>query len=248
MRFTSKTSADDVVERGFTLGAVTGLLWTPAAHPGSPSLVLMGHGGGQDKKARGIVARAHHFVTTVGFAVAAIDAPGHGDRPRTADDDEHVADLRAAQAAGDALGAIVRYNTHLAEQAVPEWRATLDALQALPEIGPDGPVGYWGVALGTAIGVPLTAVEPRIVAAVFGLLGPESLTGAAARVTVPVQFLAVSDADDPHFGTKLFDALASTDKTLITNPAAHYRGRPFELDSSTRFFLDHLARTRSARS
>lgn len=41
--------------------------------------------------------------------------------------------------------------------AVPEWQATLDALQTLPEIGPGGPVGYWGVALGTAIGVPLTA-------------------------------------------------------------------------------------------
>jgi pimeloyl-ACP methyl ester carboxylesterase len=248
MHFTSKTSSDGVVERGFTLGEVSGLLWSPAAHSDPASLVLMGHGGGQDKRARGIVSRAHHFVTNCGFAVAAIDAPGHGDRPRTAADEEHIAGLRKAQAAGDPLGAIVRYNAHLAERAVPDWQATLDALQTLPEIGPDGRVGYWGVALGTAIGVPLAAVEPRIVAAVFGLLGRESLTQAAARITVPIQFMAQSDdPGDPHSGTGLFDAFASTDKTLITNPAAHYRGRPFELDSSTRFFLDHLGRVGTTR-
>jgi hypothetical protein len=27
---------------------------------------------------------------------------------------------------------------------VPEWRATLDALQEIPEIGAEGPVGYFG--------------------------------------------------------------------------------------------------------
>jgi alpha-beta hydrolase superfamily lysophospholipase len=31
----------------------------------------------------GLVARAHHYVTTYGFNVFAIDAPGHGERPRT---------------------------------------------------------------------------------------------------------------------------------------------------------------------
>jgi hypothetical protein len=38
----------------------------------------------------------------------------------------------------------------------------------------------------------------------------------------------------------LYEAFASSDKTLISNPAAHYRGRLFELDSSTDFLLDHL--------
>jgi len=57
----------------------------------------------------------------------------------------------------------------LAERAVPEWQATLDALQELPEIGTEGPVGYGGgITLGTAIGIPLTAIEPRITAAIFG--------------------------------------------------------------------------------
>ena len=239
MHFISQTSSNGVVERGFTIGEVTGLLWTPIASSTPAPLVLMGHGGGQHKRAPGIVSRAVHFVTTCGFAVAAIDAPGHGDRPRTVQDEEHVAALRQAQEAGDLVGAIARYNTYLSDRAVPEWQATLDALRTLPDIA--GPVGYWGVALGTAIGVSLTAVEPRVVAAVFGLLGPEALTEAAGKITVPIQFLAQSDEpSDPHNGTGLYEAFASIDKTLISHPAAHYRGRPFELESSTEFLLDHL--------
>jgi hypothetical protein len=34
---------------------------------------------------------------------------------------------------------VIDYNMSLAERAVPEWQATLDALQALPEIGVDAP-------------------------------------------------------------------------------------------------------------
>lgn len=44
--------------------------------------------------------------------------------------------------------------------------APLDALQELPEIGGDGPVGFYGLNTSTVIGVPLTAIEPRIVGAV----------------------------------------------------------------------------------
>ena len=141
VHFISQTSSNGVVERGFTIGEVTGLLWTPIASSTPAPLVLMGHGGGQHKRAPGIVSRAVHFVTTCGFAVAAIDAPGHGDRPRTVQDEEHVAALRQAQEAGDLVGAIARYNTYLSDRAVPEWQATLDALRTLPDIA--GPVGYW---------------------------------------------------------------------------------------------------------
>jgi cephalosporin-C deacetylase-like acetyl esterase len=127
---------------------------------------------------------------------------------------------------------------------VPEWQTTLDALQELPEIGTEGPIGYCGTALGTAIGVPLTAVEPRITAAVFGLLGHESLTDAAAGVTVPVQFLLQWDDElvKRQSGLALFDAFSSTEKTLHANPGAHREVPAFELDSSTRFFVRHLGR------
>lgn len=46
-----------------------------------------------------LVARARHSAAEYGFAVAAIDAPGHGDRPRSAVDEQHRADLRRAMEA-----------------------------------------------------------------------------------------------------------------------------------------------------
>ena len=82
MRFISETTSDGVSERPFNLGDIPGVLWSPAGAAGR-SLVLLGHGGGQHSKAPGVVARARRYVTVGGFAVATIDAPGHGDRPRT---------------------------------------------------------------------------------------------------------------------------------------------------------------------
>jgi hypothetical protein len=43
-------------------------------------------------------------------------------------------------------------------------------------------------------------------------------------------------------GLALFDAFASTEKTLHANPGAHRAIPAFELDSSTRFFVRHLGR------
>jgi len=82
MRFTSQTSSNGVTERFFTLGEIPGVLWTPEDAHGPRPLILMGHGGGQHKKAPGILARAHRFAAEGGYAVAAIDVPNHGERPR----------------------------------------------------------------------------------------------------------------------------------------------------------------------
>jgi pimeloyl-ACP methyl ester carboxylesterase len=81
MRFISATSADGVVEQLFSLGELPGVLWVPEAAAGPRPLILMAHGGGQDKKAPGIAARARRFAAEGGFAVAAVDVPSHGDRP-----------------------------------------------------------------------------------------------------------------------------------------------------------------------
>ncbi|PTR43322.1 dienelactone hydrolase [Rhodococcus sp. OK611] len=243
MHFTAETSSNGVVERNFTLGDITGLLWSPASGSEPAPLVLMAHGGGQHKSSPGILARAHRFVRACGFHVAALDAPGHGERPRTAADEQHIAVLRQAQAAGEPLGpVVVEIHKDLAARAVPEWRATLDALLALPEIGADVPVGFWGIMQGTGIGVPLTAAEPRIAAAVFGCLGHESLTEAAAQITVPIEFLL--QWDDEHVerqsGLALFDAFASKEKSLHANAGGHVDMPRFEMDSATRFFARHL--------
>ena len=158
LRFTAETSSNGLVERDFTVCEVTGVLWSPASGADRTPLVLMGHGGGQHRKAPAMAGRAHRIVSGCGFSVAVIDAPGHGGRPRTEHDEQEINVLRQAMAAGEPIRPIVvRYNAHLAERAVPEWQATLDALQELPEIGQEGPVGYYGLNMGTAIGLPLAA-------------------------------------------------------------------------------------------
>ncbi|MFD8000963.1 dienelactone hydrolase family protein [Streptomyces mirabilis] len=246
MHFTAETSSNGVVERNFTLDEVTGVLWSPASGSDGAPLVLMGHSGGLHKKAPGILARAHHYVTTCGFTVAAIDAPGHGDRPRNAEDKQWVAALLQARAAGEPIGPIiVDFNGSLAERAVPEWQATLDALQALPEIGSEAPVGYGGMTLGTATGLMLAAIEPRITAAAFGgVFVYEALTEAAGRITIPIEFLLPWDDEEINrqAGLALFDACASKEKALHAYPGRHNQVPGFEVDNSARFFLRHLGR------
>ena len=248
LRFTADTSSDGVVERDFLVGDIPGVLWAPASGADHAPLVLAGHNAGMHKKAPGLRASALHTVATWGFTVVAIDAPGHGDRPRTDVDEQARTEIRAAVTAGDTprfAAASIRFTASLADQAVSEWQATLDALQALPQIGPDAPVGYGGgLAMGTAIGVRLTAAEPRISAAIFGggFFVDEPVITAARQITVPVQFLL--PWDEPHVdrsaGLALFDAFAATEKTLHANPGDHRRARWVGVDDT--FLSRHLGR------
>jgi hypothetical protein len=131
-------------------------------------------------------------------------------------------------------------------KAVPEWKAALDAVQTLDFIGADGPVGYWGVSMGTMIGVPFVAAEPRITCAVLGLAGlrPEmgDMEAAARAITCPVEFVyqwedAVAAREN---GLALFNALGSTEKTMHINPGGHMEIPNFEGASWERFFQRHL--------
>lgn len=243
LQFTADEIRDGVRERDFTVGAVPGVLWSPPPGTQRAPLVLLGHGGGTHKRWPGMVGRARLLVTAGGFHVVTVDAPGHAERPRTATDEREVAALFAARAAGEPEGPVVtRYNADIARRAVPEWRAVMDALQQLPEIGADGPVGYYGINMGTAIGVPLTAVEPRITAAVFGQFWPDTLVELARRITVPIEF--VLQWDDEHIsrddGLALFDAFASAQKSLHANSGKHKELPRFEADSAVRFFARNL--------
>jgi dienelactone hydrolase len=246
LQFISESSSDGIRERDFTVDGVPGVLWSPASATGRAPLILLGHGGGNHKKHPAMTGRARLLVTGCGYHVAVIDAPGHGDRPRTAHDEAEIAALYAARAAGEPEGPIVvRYNAHLAEIAVPEYRATLDALQRLPEIGADGPVGYFGLNMGTAIGVPFVASEPRIAAAVFGLHWPDALAEHARQITIPVEF--AMQWDDEHIprdaALALFDAFASAEKTLHANAGRHKDLPRFEADNAVLFFARHFGRT-----
>jgi hypothetical protein len=244
MQFTSQTTSDSVLERDFLIGDVPGVLWSPASVTTPAPLVLMGHPGGLHKKTQSLVARALHLVTTRGFHVASIDAPGHGDRPRSSGDTQWVDEMQRARAAGRPLGPIVSaFNGSIAERAVPEWRAALDALQSLPEIDVELPVGYTGMTLATEIGTRLAVADSRIGAVVLGsAFASDALISFARCVTVPVQFLL--PWDDPEIdresGLALFDAFASTEKTLHANPGSHVQVPWFEVEDSANFLDRHL--------
>jgi len=242
LRLVSHTTSDGVTMSELVLGDVSAALWAPEhAAPGTP-LVLLGHGGGrQYRHHRSTTGRAR-LLTDVGFRAVALDVVGHGPRPRPPSDEEEVAALHAARKAHEPIGAIVqRYNADLARRTVPEWRALLAGLLAVPEIG-DAPVGYWGITLGTAIGVRLVAEEPMIQAAVFGLFWPSTLLNAARQITVPIEFDL--QWDDEHIpredGLALFDAFASTEKSLHVNAGKHMEMPRFEAASAVRFFRRHL--------
>ncbi|MFE3634269.1 dienelactone hydrolase family protein [Streptomyces cellostaticus] len=242
MRFISETSSDGVRERIFHLGEVPGVLWTADGAAGTRPLVLIGHGGGRHKRAPGPLALARRFVTECDYAVVAVDAPGHGDRPRHVEYDRLATENQARAEAGEELGPLIAgFHALVARQTVPEWRAALDAVQALPYVGP-GPVGYWGVSLGCGLGVPFVAAEPRVRAAVLGLGGASASAEVASRITVPVEFLLQWDDErvPRAAGLALFDALASARKTLHANPGKHGDLPATELDSSVRFFTRHL--------
>jgi hypothetical protein len=243
MEFSSEASSGGVTERLFTLGDIPGAVWAPAGAAGPRPLILLGHGGGAHRTHSSVAGLASRYVTEGGYAVAAINAPGWDGRPVPAQYEPFNTEIDELTAAGKPLGeALARRAVVVAELAVPEWKATIDALTALDWIGAGQPAGYWGVSLGSAIGVPLVAAEPRIGAAVLGLMWAGTIVGPAARISVPVEFVLQWDDElvPRNSGLALFDAIGSADKTLHANPGGHTDVPAFELDSSVRFFARHL--------
>jgi dienelactone hydrolase len=235
--------ADGVVERGFTVRDVPGILWTPASAsvPVPVPLILLGHPGGLHRMYPRLLDRARRSVAQ-GFAAATIELPWSGERPRSAAAEEVRAELHRALAAGEPVDdeLVDRLVLPLVEQAVPEWRATLDALLALPGIR--GPVGYAGGVI--SIGVRLAVVEPRIRAAVLfaGSFVPRTILAEAREVTIPLQVLLQWDdeGNDRQMALDLFDAFASTEKSLHANMGGHTGVPSSQGDEADRFFTRHL--------
>jgi hypothetical protein len=242
MRFTSEQRLDDgVLERRFTLGEIPGILWTPGSAPAPAPLILLGHPGGLHRMYPRLVARAQHSAAD-GFAAATIELPGSGERPRSAAAEEARADLRRVLAAGEPVTdeIVDRLVLPLVDEAVPEWRAALDALLPLPGIG--GPVGYAGGVI--SIGVRLAVVEPRISAAVLfaGSFVPRAMFEEARQVTIPLHVLLQWDdeGNDRQMALDLFDAFGSKEKALHANMGGHTGVPQFAGEDGNRFFVRHL--------
>ena len=224
-------------------GNVPGVLWIGEAAGKPRPLILIGHGGGQDEHAPSVLARAK-LLNVHGYDAVALAFPAHGGRPRSNAEDAALTHMRHVAGSPLAAGpAVTALNNLISQRAVPEW---MQLITDLDELGlPDnrGPVGYWGLSLGAAIGFALLAEETRVGAAVLGLVD-DHLARLASSVTVPVQFLLQWDdqiIDRPH-ALKLFDSIASHDKTLHAHPGDHHEVPVHEHETALGFF-DRTLRT-----
>ncbi len=259
LQVTEETVGKGVMERHFRFDAdgasVPGILWRPEASRGPTPLVLLGHGGSQHKRALNVLGLARRFVRHLGASAVALDAPGHGDR---------VVDAEEARARRRELEQRVRSrggegssprlmpadpDAYAAAHArhAREWSTLLDLLDAQGLVL-DGRIGYWGLSMGTMIGLPFVADDPRVRCAVLGLAclsgwpNEEVRRDAARRMEVPVLF--VLQWDDQLMtrasGLELFDALGSRDKELHAFPGGHVDTPLYERDAYDAFFARHL--------
>ena len=251
--FTRERSEHGVTERLFDLTVngerIPAVIWSPEGAAGERPLILMGHGGSQHKKIAGIATRARHYAQRFGYATLAIDAPGHGDRISREQAAKLAAEVGARVRGEPGTGFSAEMLKAMGERtrkAVPEWKAALDAAQTFDFVGKHARIGYWGVSMGTAIGVPFVASEPRIACAVFGLAGlragQSDFEAAAKAITIPLEFVFQwEDAVAPReAGLGLFNAFGSEEKTMHINPGAHVAIPNFEGASWERFFVRHL--------
>jgi dienelactone hydrolase len=223
-----------VIERRFDLKVedrlVPGIVWTPEDATGTRPLVLIGHGGSLHKRTEYVLALARRLVRRNGIAAAAIDGPMHGDRGGTTDL-TNVAEW---------------WKASTTDEMVADWKATLEAVQALPEVG-KGRLGYWGLSMGTIFGLPFVAAEPQVQVAVLGLMGAfgataDRLAADAAKIACPVLFLQqLEDELIPRPAVaELFDAIGTRDKRLHANPGPHSAVPPEEFSVSQEFLASHL--------
>ena len=212
---------------------VPGILWTPQDAEGTRPLVMFGHGGRQHKRVDNILRSARDLVITEHYAVVAIDGPGHGDRPPLPDAAEGAPAPRTNMTA--------------------EWMAVVDEIQKIDYVG-QGPVGYWGVSMGTRFGVPVVAADSRIKAAILGLFGlfDKGLTAdsgfgkAAASIEIPLMFV-FQRADELmklQNGIDLYDAFGSRDKVMHINPGGHTGIPVTERETWKPFFVRHLGKAK----
>ncbi len=237
-----------VWERAFLVhrgdDSISGILWMPSEPAGPVPLVLMGHGGQSEKRNENGLGLARKFVRRHGIAVAAIDAIDHGDRgPIRVTEDP----------AGHPTYIELWKRPETFDRMIADWKATLDELLATGRFAPEK-VAYWGLSMGTMLGLPFVAAESRISAAVLGLCG---FTGTSAirgrfgerhradapRVACPVLFMVQWDDErfDRDGAFELFGALGATDKRMHVHPGLHAELPPEGRDASREFLATYLA-------
>ncbi len=246
MTFNDDQILDGLRTREWTLDRagrpVTGVLWSQPDGPADAPLVCFGHGASGDRYQQPIPWLVKRLVGEHGCIGLSLDGPVHGRR----------------QVGDGARGAF--WTEWERPETVPDmtadWMTALDFAQAQDDVG-TGPVGYWGLSMGTIYGAPFVAADDRVDVAVLGLMGitgPDhyrpTIAAAAADIDIPVLF--IMQLDDELFSRDeclaLFDALGGADKRLHANAGLHPAVPVEELHHSVQFLIAGLTGRRHERT
>lgn len=210
---------------------VPGVLWMPVHAPAPVPLVLLGYGSGGQMRDGSRVWQANWFAQR-GVAATSIDLAGHGERSR-------------------ADGTRPDYGP-LVDAVIAEWRSALNACAGLSDIDASR-VAYRGVSMGTMLGLPFIASEPRVVVASLGLADlrdvPGRFSGIGQRLReappllrCPTLFVVNWDDElvDRTSAFELFEALGTADKELRAYPGLHGEVPQAATESGLHYLLDHL--------
>ncbi|MEM9620247.1 MAG: hypothetical protein AAF993_01270 [Pseudomonadota bacterium] len=241
---------DHPAPRDFTLQGqvrrITGALWLPAKYAADTPMVLLGHGASGDRYQAPIPHLCKRLVSESGFVCLALDGPVHG--------------LRQVGPGGRVAFAEEMQRDGWIDDMVTDWHDAFHALTADGSLG-QGPLGYFGLSMGTLFGVPLLASklasklasELTFSAAVIGLCGVsgaaqsvgQRLAQDAGHINCPLLFLMqLEDELFPRDGyLALFDALAAEDKRLHANPGLHPEVPAEEVAASCHFLQRYLTGT-----
>jgi dienelactone hydrolase len=256
MDIVSEVTEKGVTERRFDVkvgdDVVPGIAWLPEGAGTATPTILIGHGGTQHKRVPNVLSLGRRVVRHLGWAAVAIDAPDHGERvtdPAAAEKARKRLEQRiaAGERRMDLSADEARAFVERSQRGVGDWQATVDVIEAQP--WSDGRFGYWGVSMGTVIGLPFVAAEPRVSCAVLGLAGlggPMSgsrFEEAARSLTIPVLFVFQWDDElmSRESGLALFDAIGSKDKAMHIHPGGHVATPLHERDAYNAFFQRHLS-------
>jgi len=221
---------------GGTGRSVTGALWQPATVTPTTPLILCGHGASGDRYQAPIPHLARRFLQERGIATLALDGPVHG--------------LRQVGPGGREALRDEMQREGFIDDMVADWLLALSCVQQDKALG-TGPLGYFGLSMGTIFGIPLLAAaianDIQFCASTLGLAGTtgavsfigDRLLRDARTISHPVFYLMQLEDElfDRDGYLKLFDALSSSDKRLHANPGLHPEIPAEEID----FAFDFLS-------
>ena len=229
-----EVSNEAITEREFDLTVngqnVPGVYWRPKGGDAN-RVALLGHGGSTHKKVEYLQLVAK-LLAERGIAAMAIDGPGHGERASGVEvqNSDGFADIWNAGGGTEGI--------------VADWQAALDFIEAEEGVRP---ACWWGLSMGTMMGLPVTASDSRIRVALLGLMGTwgpngDDLKRLAPDVLCPVRFLVQWDDEIVPRNTclELYDALGSGKKTLHANPGIHTAVPQTEISGSVEYLDRYL--------